>query len=105
MLTDTQRRAKVENGDEVKTTLTDHNRQVHATSANGKMEVVRYDREGRWYVEGEGGHRMRLVSVKAAVEAAMTMEDEGGQILLRQPGGKRFDSMVAAAKAKQARHR
>lgn len=84
--------------------MTDHNRQVHAR--NGNMEVVRYDREGRWYIEGaQGSHRVRLVSVKAAVEAAMTLEEEGGQIFIRQPGGKRFDSMVEAAKAKKARHR
>jgi len=80
-----------------------HDRVVHATFP-GLGEVVRYDREGRWYFE-VGGTKKRLPTVKDAVAKALELEERGGVIHLGRPGGNRFDYMVEAAWEKKARQR
>lgn len=63
-------------------------RQIHATLRDGR-EVVRYDRAGKWFVEGQ--HGRRAVSV---LEAAQTAIQYAGEIHYGLPGGSRFDSAV-----------
>ena len=82
----------------------EHDRTVHARSASGEIELVRYDRAGRWYVEDKGA-KERVRTVGDAVGIALLFERNGGEILLQQPGGQQFDNKVAGARAKNARHR
>lgn len=76
-------------------------RNVHASSPEG--ELVRYEREGRWYFESPSAKRKRLRTVHEAVAKALEIEGSGGVIRLNQPGGGRFDSMVKAAHEKKGR--
>lgn len=89
-------------------------RTVHAMvslgdrSGNQRCEVVRYDRQGRWYSEyvTDGGRiasRARIGSVKQAASEAVDMERSGGTIYLGLPGGGRFDGMIEGARQKQGR--
>lgn len=87
-------------------------RTVHAQSADGRIEIVRYDRQGRWYMEtmGHGPEepptgRHRLSTVAEAVTEAIRLEDEGGMIFHYRPGGNQFDTKAQGAKQKRARHR
>lgn len=82
---------------------TTEDRVVHAESADGKVQVVRYDRQGRWYTESAdslGTVRMRLVTVHDAATQAVAMEQQGGRIFERQPGGKQFDAKVVGCRRK-----
>ena len=79
-------------------------RVVHARFP-GVAEVVRYDRQGRWYKEHGGGRRERLRTVHDAVAEALTLEARGGVIYEGRPGGNRFDYMVASGRRKQAGER
>ena len=69
---------------------------VHARWA--QMEVVRYDRAGKWYLEPLGtGHKRQHVTVKEAAEYAVwALRERQGYFYLDQPGGGRFDDLVDA---------
>lgn len=75
-------------------------RTVHA--ALGPREIVRYDRQGRWYDETPE-RRTRIATVHDAADLALTLEDNGGEIYPRQPGGKQFDAKVAGARQRRSR--
>lgn len=62
-------------------------RTVHAKTVRG-TEVVRYDRAGKWFVEGVDGWRHR-VSLADAVRLATQPDAE---VFLGRPGGGRFDA-------------
>jgi len=62
-------------------------RTVHASKE--PIELVRYDREGRWYVETPG-YRRSQVTVAEAVSVA---SQPGWSVSLDLPGGQRFDSL------------
>lgn len=76
-------------------------RTVHARG--GEIELVRYDKAGRWWVEGNGS-KERVKTVADAVAIALMFERNGGEILLHQPGGNQFDSKVRGARARRDRH-
>lgn len=83
---------------------------VHASrlSPEGcRIEVVRYDRQGRWYLEWDqpSPQRTRLKTLGEAVSQAVAIEGEGGTIHLGQPGGKHFDYGVSGARQRVARNR
>jgi hypothetical protein len=80
-----------------------NDRRVHARS--DEMEIVRYERAGKWYLEplNRGDeyrkiHRQR-VSLRQAVIYALWAEREapGGLICLGVPGGGSFDRLVERA--------
>lgn len=77
-------------------------RVVFARSSDGSRELVRYDRQGRWFLEGvplkTGPAKMRLGTVHEAVRVALNLESGGGEILVGQPGGKQFDAKVAGGR-------
>lgn len=64
-------------------------RRIHARSPMG-YEIVRYERAGKWYVEGEGGLRIRI----PIVEAVRLSTLPGVSTQLGVPGGGRFDALV-----------
>lgn len=80
--------------------MSDHDRTVHASL--GPRELVRYDRQGRWYDETPE-RRTRVASVHDAAALAITLEDNGGEIYPGQPGGKQFDAKVAGARQRRSR--
>lgn len=69
-------------------------RTVHARWA--QMEVVRYDKAGKWYLEPVGSVSPRQnVTVKQAAEYAVwALRERQGYLYLDQPGGNRFDLLV-----------
>lgn len=70
-------------------------RTVHAE--NDDIEVVRYDRAGKWFVETKRPRSLipaRPVTLAEAVRVALNCRDRGGAIHLRRPGGTRFDAKV-----------
>jgi hypothetical protein len=79
--------------------MNDQDRSVHARWA--QMEVVRYDRSGKWWLEplGTNGKR-KQVSLRAAVAYAVESERErAGAIFTRLPGGRLFDHAVQRARS------
>ena len=77
----------------------DDNRTVHA--AGRGYEVVRYDRAGKWYVEGCDGSR-RLVTLDQAVKEAIHIAGRNRSgLFLGRPGGRAFDHRVIAAIGKR----
>lgn len=69
-------------------------RRVHARCKD-YWEVVRYDRAGKWYVEGYGprqGQR-KQVSIWTAVHVAQA---NAVQVFYRVPGGGSFDAKLRA---------
>lgn len=58
------------------------------------VEVVRYDRGGKWYVEGPIVGRRQL-TFASAVEMATTIARNGGQLFFGQQGGRAFDRRLA----------
>jgi hypothetical protein len=72
-------------------------RMIHA--AAGEMEIVRYNRAGKWYVE-YSSPRMRPsrhVGVNEAARLAVELERDGrGCIYLGVSGGSAFDRKVKA---------
>jgi len=63
-------------------------RMVHAVTYDG-VEVVRYDRAGKWYLEG------RFARVPTTLNGAVqTAIKNSGDIRLGLPGGGRFDALV-----------
>lgn len=70
-------------------------RTVHATihaESVGDVEVVRYDRAGKWWLEFPGGQRERVTLEGAAFHAGGCLPTVDVHFGL--PGGSRFDSKV-----------
>lgn len=70
-------------------------RTVHAEDEG--IEVVRYDRAGKWFVESKRPSALlpaRPVTLLRAAEVALRCNERGGTIHLRRPGGSRFDAKV-----------
>lgn len=70
-------------------------RRVHASYPGqyGTIEVVRYDRAGKWYVEGiRPGERARITLDAAVARADYASFCPGGQVFLGLPGGGAFDA-------------
>ncbi len=69
--------------------MRDYDRTVHGKTTDGR-EIVRYDRAGKWYLEGGPGNRPRQnVTLKRAAEEAAAGEFYGDK-----PGGQMFDAKV-----------
>lgn len=69
-------------------------RTVHARGGN--VEVVRYDRAGKWWLESiDGKHPRKPVTLnKAALVALDMLHSEHGQVFFGKPGGGAFDRQV-----------
>lgn len=67
-------------------------RRVHAVTYNG-LEVVRYDRAGKWYAELPGWRQP--LTFKNAVHLARGCES----VYYGLPGGSRFDAAVRKVRA------
>src|SRR4051812_35003619 len=91
----------------------DRDRTVHASHQATadpltSVELVRYDRQGRWYVEtflledDSLATKQRMKTVQGAVQWALWAETHGGEIHFDRPGGGHFDYAVRAAKEKEA---
>lgn len=70
-------------------------RTVHARSRDG-VEVVRYDKQGKWYLEPPGHLRLprQHVKIDEAVRFARWAEDNGGEVFLGHFGGGTFDRKI-----------
>lgn len=69
------------------------NRRVHARLR--EVEVVRYDRAGKWYVEyGPLPYPRVRVGVQGAARTAVQLVRQGGRVYLDMPGGRTFDRIV-----------
>jgi hypothetical protein len=82
-----------------------NDRVVHAsapTEVGTTIEIVRYDRQGRWYQEF-GAVRERIANVHEAAQRAVDLEASGGTIHQGLPGGRHFDAKVAGAKGRMSR--
>jgi len=64
---------------------------VHARMHNG-IEVVRYDRAGKWYEEHPDGSRKKPTLGQAVNDAALP----GVTVIFGLPGGSMFDDWVRA---------
>ena len=63
-------------------------RRVYARRNDG-VELVRYDRSGKWYIEHD---RVRdHVTIASAVAVARQWECDEGQVFYGLPGGTTFD--------------
>lgn len=70
-------------------------RRVHATYQG--MDIVRYDRAGKWYLEPVDRSLPRQkVTVKEAAAQALWGHEHGGSIYLGLQGGTTFDRLVSA---------
>ncbi len=71
-------------------------RTVHASYPG--IDIVRYDRAGKWYLEPTNGTlRRQHVKVCDAAEAAVWGLARGdGEVFLGHHGGKTFDRLVSA---------
>lgn len=80
-------------------------RRVHAESYSGAMVLVRYEKQGRWFVEYTVGDisSRRLKTVQEAAQKAVEFERAGGKIFEGVPGGKQFDSKVAGCRRRGTR--
>ena len=69
-------------------------RYVHASHPEGE-EVVRYDRQGHWYIEivepSRHAPMRQRVNLAVAVKRAKELVEMGGTIHLGEPGGGAFD--------------
>ena len=72
-------------------------RTVHAHYTG--MEIVRYDRAGKWFLEPLDSRLPRQrVSVQQAVRSAVWgVENAGGEVFLRKFGGNTFDRLFLSA--------
>jgi hypothetical protein len=75
------------------TATEDRDRTVHASLKDGS-EIVRYDREGRWYLEWPDGSERQVLKVRDAVELAAD-PDKVDQVYSGLPGGAQFDRKIA----------
>lgn len=73
-------------------------RRVHAST--DKVEVVRYDRAGRWYIEWKDGSKRQRSSITEAVQMAV---DLGATHHEGVPGGGAFDRKYHAAAKRKGR--
>lgn len=72
-----------------------NDRRVHARSET--LEVVRYDRAGKWYLEcaRDAPPKERTqVTIREAVDAARKIQRLGGVVCPGLRGGSRFDSLL-----------
>lgn len=67
-------------------------RTVHARS--GELEIVRYDRAGKWYVEFDPP-RMRPAFRVSLREAASLAVDRRAEVFFGKPGGGSFDRLFS----------
>lgn len=78
---------------------TDTDRRVHARFNTG-MEVVRYDRGGRWYLEWkatDGSTKRKRVTIKEAVDGVRAALGKGHvTVFPGLHGGGAFDRKVGA---------
>ena len=81
--------------------MSTEDRRVHARW--GSIELVRYDKAGKWYVEipeNYGRHGLpaeRLhVTLEEAAERALNWSERKGVIYTGVPGGQAFDRLVQA---------
>jgi hypothetical protein len=65
-------------------------RTVHAV-LHDDWYVVRYDRAGKWYLEGYGSRMGKRMQVTLA-DAVRFAKDDGAEVRLGMPGGKLFDA-------------
>lgn len=71
-------------------------RTVHASYPG--MQIVRYNRAGKWYLEPtQLSLGRQAITIAEAVETAIWGEGHGGTIHFGRPGGARFDAMVRSA--------
>jgi hypothetical protein len=72
-------------------------RTVHARYPN--MEIVRYDRAGKWYLEPtiSRAKRQRITLADAVAQAAWAQRHHRGEIFFGRPGGMSFDRKVKAS--------
>lgn len=71
-------------------------RRVHARGKDG-LEVVRYDRAGKWYLENPRPGSLiprRHVKISEAAKMARLLQKDGGTVFFKIPGGGRFDLLV-----------
>lgn len=79
-----------------------NDRTVHATGGDLEVDVVRYDKAGKWYIEPwgwvKGGplHRSHVTVHEAVVAAFWYWYNTGGSPQFDRPGGLRFDSLLRA---------
>lgn len=76
--------------------MADRGRTIHAEL--GEEQVVRYDCAGQWYVEyvPDRYRPRRRLNLQAAVDWALDLAKEGGEIHLGRPGGLAFDRRLKA---------
>jgi hypothetical protein len=73
-------------------------RRVHAE--DDSIEVVRYDRAGKWYVESKRPLiPCRAVSLDKAVHIAVDCVANGGKVHLGLSGGRAFDAKMRDRRA------
>jgi hypothetical protein len=73
-------------------------RTIHA--AYDGMEIVRYDRTGKWYLEPTDSRLPRQqVPIAKAVDSALWAVAHGGWVKRRLPGGQRFDRLIEGARS------
>jgi hypothetical protein len=74
-------------------------RRVHASHIEGE-EIVRYDRQGKWYIEivppSPHAPWRRQVPISTAAARAKELEKMGGTIHFGVQGGNNFDRKVRA---------
>lgn len=72
-------------------------RLVHASYPG--MEIVRYERAGKWYLEPTDKNlkRQAVTVTGAAMQAHWGLTQEGGEVFFNRPGGQTFDSKVRMA--------
>lgn len=68
--------------------MRDDDRTVHVHLLNG-LEIVRYDRSGKWYEESPG--QRKRIGISTAVATALT---PGATVFLGKMGGRTFDAKV-----------
>src|ERR1700731_3048920 len=69
-------------------------RTVHARYPG--MEIVRYDRAGKWYLEPTDACARQAVTLAEAASAARRGLELDGQAFIGRPGGQTFDRKVYA---------
>jgi hypothetical protein len=72
-------------------------RTVHAVTHKG-VEIVRYDRAGKWFLEWPLGSMVPCKHV-GVNEAARTAVEHSADIRVGLPGGKAFDAKVRRFRA------
>ena len=76
-------------------------RTTHASSKDGSVAVVRYDKAGRWRLERADGTSAPL-QLATAVTEALVLAADGGTIHFGRHGGTQFDVRVKRAQGAKA---